>query len=152
MAPSVLSARLASDVRADGPLRFDRFMERALYEPGLGYYTRDQARVGRAGDFVTSPSLSPVFGRTLARLVRLVRDAIGRPGCFRVIDAGAGEGGLIAPLLAALVADEAGSGIEAVVAERSPALRERARRAAAGSGLPVLALGKVAELAALPPR
>src|SRR4051812_13107707 len=52
---------------AGGWLPFARFMEISLYSPGLGYYSAGARKLGRAGDFVTAPELSPLFGQTLAR-------------------------------------------------------------------------------------
>src|ERR1035437_9115029 len=71
-----LHDRIAALIRAEGPLRFDRFMEAALYDPEGGYYERE-GRVGRGGDFVTGPSWHPAFGRTMARIARRLRDEEG---------------------------------------------------------------------------
>ena len=58
---------LAGEIRAaDGALPFDRFMETALYAPGLGYYVNGRRKFGEAGDFVTAPELSPLFSRCVA--------------------------------------------------------------------------------------
>ena len=48
-------------------ITFARFMERALTEPGLGYYVAGARKFGEAGDFVTAPEISPLFSRCLAR-------------------------------------------------------------------------------------
>ncbi len=52
-----------------GWIPFSRFMELALYAPGLGYYTAGARKFGEAGEFVTAPEISPLFGRTLAHLL-----------------------------------------------------------------------------------
>src|SRR5436190_16580471 len=97
-------------------------MERALYEPALGYYAREPARVGRAGDFVTAASY-PAFGRTLARLLPMAAATLGpAPARLRVVDAGAGEGGLLGALLSE-ARRSGGAGIEGVIVERGDALR-----------------------------
>lgn len=66
-----LSAQLDAQIRAHiaghGPMRFRDFMQRVLYEPGLGYYSAGLAKIGEAGDFVTAPELSALFSRCLAR-------------------------------------------------------------------------------------
>jgi SAM-dependent MidA family methyltransferase len=49
-----------------GPISFARFMELALYCPELGFYERFPHRIGRTGDFYTSVSVGPLFGRLLA--------------------------------------------------------------------------------------
>ena len=66
------SERLAELIRAEllaagGWLSFERFMELALYAPGLGYYSAGSAKLGRGGDFVTAPEVSDLFSRCIAR-------------------------------------------------------------------------------------
>lgn len=53
-----------------GDLTFSDFMEIALYHPDHGYYGSGENRVGKEGDYVTGPTLSPVFGASLGGLVR----------------------------------------------------------------------------------
>jgi len=52
-----------------GWIGFDRFMDLALFAPGLGYYSGGAHKFGPDGDFVTAPEISPLFGKTLARQV-----------------------------------------------------------------------------------
>src|SRR5437899_13102079 len=66
------SRALAAHTRAElvcagGWLSFERFMELALYTPGLGYYSAGSAKIGPGGDFVTAPEVSALFCRCLAR-------------------------------------------------------------------------------------
>jgi len=61
-----LSESLAERIRREGPISFRDFMEAALYDADGGYYARRPA-IGHGGDFVTSPSLSPLFARAVAR-------------------------------------------------------------------------------------
>ena len=59
--------RIWEEIEARGGwLSFERFMEMALYEPGLGYYSAGARKLGADGDFVTAPELSPLFSRCLA--------------------------------------------------------------------------------------
>jgi len=51
---------------AGGALDFADFMREALYAPGLGYYAAGLPKFGAAGDFITAPEVSPLFGRALA--------------------------------------------------------------------------------------
>jgi SAM-dependent MidA family methyltransferase len=74
-------------------------MERALLEPGLGYYATPERRAGRSGDFMTAPELHPILGAAIARLATAAWERLGRPTTFRWREHGAGEGTL---LLAAL--------------------------------------------------
>jgi SAM-dependent MidA family methyltransferase len=99
-----LVARLRDEILQRGPITFARFMERALYEPELGYYRRPKPRPGRTGDFLTAPETHPVFGRALARQLDEVWDRLGRPPAFAVREHGAGEGALAVAILDALAA------------------------------------------------
>lgn len=110
--------RLLAEIAAVGPLPFERFMEIALYGEG-GFFAADVLRSSRAGDFLTSPEVSPAFGESFAVLVREERERVGEP--FTLVDVGAGSGSLLASLLAAEPCD-------AWAVEASPA----ARRALAG--------------------
>ncbi|MFV2063866.1 MAG: hypothetical protein ACC726_10200, partial [Chloroflexota bacterium] len=50
-------------------ITFARYMQRALTEPGLGYYASSELRPTRSGDFLTAPELHPFFGRCLGRFI-----------------------------------------------------------------------------------
>ncbi len=81
---------------AAGTLPFDRFMELALYHPKLGYYRREQTRVGRSrgSDFVTSSSVGSLFGELVAAAAaKLVRNQGGDPAQMDFIELGAEPGG-----------------------------------------------------------
>lgn len=77
-----------------GRITFARYMEMALYEPGLGYYTDGRPRTGRAGDYYTSVSVGPLFGAIVARVLRRFRDEGGNPNDFLVVECGGGGGQL----------------------------------------------------------
>ena len=91
-----------AEIATDGPITFARFMERALYEPGHGYYRRADAAPGRSGDFLTSPEAHPIFGGVIGRLIEQAWVAMDRPTPFTVTEAGAGTGALAAGLLGGL--------------------------------------------------
>lgn len=97
-----LEARIGREIAATGPITFARFMELALYEPGLGYYRRPEARPVREGDFLTAPEMHPIFGRTLAREIARLWDASGCPDPFRLVEYGAGAGTLALSIADAL--------------------------------------------------
>ncbi|MEA2590770.1 MAG: hypothetical protein QOD62_601, partial [Actinomycetota bacterium] len=85
-------------IRAGGPLPFEAFMRLALYHPQGGYYA---TRVpGSGGDYGTSPSLTPWFGRLVARELNGMWEAMGRPDRFTVVEVGAGRADLAAGVLA----------------------------------------------------
>ena len=83
------------EIRRDGSISFARFMERALLEPGLGYYATAERRVGRSGDFLTAPELHPILGAAIAELAAATWERLGRPSRFRWREYGAGEGTLV---------------------------------------------------------
>ena len=94
------SARLLERIEAEiaaagGWISFARYMELALYAPGLGYYSGGARKFGPGGDFITAPELTPLFGQALATQVEQVMRA-SAPG---VIEVGAGTGLLAADLL-----------------------------------------------------
>lgn len=80
-------------------MTFRDFMEAALYDPADGYYSR-RAAIGHGGDFVTSPSISPLFARAVARV--FARDASTLPGQVVFCEAGAGSGTFLRDFRAAL--------------------------------------------------
>lgn len=87
--------------QAGGALPFDRYMETALYAPGLGYYVNGRRKFGEAGDFVTAPEVSPLFSRCLARQIS---ECLNNLGGGSVLEVGAGSGRMVADVLAELEA------------------------------------------------
>jgi SAM-dependent MidA family methyltransferase len=101
-ASRALMERIAAELAAERNwISFARYMELALYEPGLGYYAGGAAKLGQAGDFITAPELGALFGHTLARQV----GALLEPG-MAILEFGAGSGALAAALLEALPAGQ----------------------------------------------
>ncbi len=97
------SERLSELIRHDiatqgGWIPFSRFMELALYAPGLGYYTAGARKFGEAGDFITAPELSTLFGRTLAKQLVAVMQA----STPHILELGAGSGKLALDILTEL--------------------------------------------------
>lgn len=85
-------------MRQGGWIPFSRFMELALYAPGMGYYSAGARKFGAAGDFVTAPEISSLFGRTLARqLVEIMAQSTSH-----IIELGAGSGQLAVDILSEL--------------------------------------------------
>src|SRR5436190_16253599 len=81
----------------ESDLPFHDFVELALYHPQFGYYARAESPMGREGDFITSPVLSPVFSATIGNLIREFLSRTG-DGLSQVVDIGCGDGGLIREL------------------------------------------------------
>jgi SAM-dependent MidA family methyltransferase len=80
----------------DGWISFARFMEMALYQPGLGYYSAGATKFGGAGDFVTAPEISPLFSRCVASQCAEVLAALGGGS---LLELGAGSGVMAADML-----------------------------------------------------
>lgn len=102
----VLARQIAEALQAAGGwMGFEDYMARALYTPGLGYYSRGDRQFGTlatdGSDFVTAPELSPHFGRALAAQVA---EALAATGVDEVWEFGAGSGALAAELLNGLAA------------------------------------------------
>ena len=101
MASRSLQTYIANDIRHhSGWIPFSRFMELALYAPGLGYYSGGAAKLGRDGDFTTAPEMSPLFGQALAHVVA---DLIGKT-TPQIMEFGAGTGKLAREVLTELAA------------------------------------------------
>jgi len=118
-----LSENLAGVIRAkielSGSISFADYMEMALYEPGLGYYSAGLQKFGEGGDFVTAPQLGSVFAQCLAKQVMQIGHVLGQ---YEIIEAGAGSGVLAADLLEAL--QEKGPPTRYRILERSAYLRQ----------------------------
>jgi SAM-dependent MidA family methyltransferase len=122
---AALVAKIRGEIeRAGGWIDFARYMELALYEPGLGYYSAGSQKIGPAGDFVTAPELSRSFGRAVA----LTLDAeLAALGSNDVIELGAGSGALAVQLLDTFA--KLGRPVRYWILEPSADLRQRQQRA-----------------------
>ena len=126
---------------AGGAVGFDEFMQMALYQPGLGYYTGPAVEFGETGDFVTAPEISPLFGQCLARQVE---DLVAR-GCGpRLLEFGAGSGKLCAQILGEL------PDIERYLILDLGARLKRRQQEYLESRLPAAAFAKIEWLSGLP--
>jgi SAM-dependent MidA family methyltransferase len=98
---AAVAARLHAEIaRAGGWLSFERFMDLALYAPGLGYYSAGSAKIGPGGDFVTAPEISDLFSRCVARQCAQVLSVTGG----EILELGAGTGCMAAAVLESLAA------------------------------------------------
>ena len=122
-----LSALIAQEIKtAGGWISFARYMELALYAPGLGYYSAGSRKLGEGGDFVTAPEMSPLFARCIARQLAQLHGE----GLRTVLEIGAGSGALTADLL--LEMDALGYLPDGyLILELSADLRERQKAALA---------------------
>ncbi|MCG6876992.1 MAG: SAM-dependent methyltransferase [Betaproteobacteria bacterium] len=143
------SARLVEHVRreiaaAGGWISFARYMELALYAPGLGYYAAGARKLGPEGDFTTAPELTPLFGHCIAQQARQILSL----GFEDILEVGAGSGALAASLLEEL--DRLGAAPKRfLILELSADLRARSRDLLAAH-VPHL-MERIAWLNVLPP-
>ncbi len=122
-----LRQKIEQEIRERGPIPFSRYMEMCLYDPALGYYSRNAEQFGKAGDFYTSSDVHAVFGRLLARQFDEMWRALGSPERMEILEIGPGRG-----LFAQDVLDWSRKKFPAFfdavhysLAESSPALRGR---------------------------
>jgi len=140
-----LEARVREEIaRAGGWISFARYMQLALYEPGLGYYSAGAHKLGAAGDFVTAPEVAPVFSRCLAVQCEEVLRTLGGGD---VLELGAGSGAMAAALLEELGRRDALPG-RYLILDVSADLRDR-QRATLAAAVPGL-LDRVVWLDRLP--
>ncbi|WP_342228163.1 class I SAM-dependent methyltransferase [Rickettsiella endosymbiont of Rhagonycha lignosa] len=105
-AQSAMLCQLISDEIRHAPLAsisFARFMELALYEPNLGYYTAALDKFGKMGDFTTAPEISPLFARCIGRQCQQILASLGQAD---ILEIGAGTGQLAIDLLLFLEQEE----------------------------------------------
>ena len=118
-----LAELIANTIVAEGDwMPFSRFMELALYAPGLGYYAAGSRKFGPQGDFVTAPEISPLFAHCLAMQSRQVLEMTGG----EILELGPGSGVLAAELFAEMKTQKVAPE-RYLLLEVSPDLRERQR-------------------------
>ncbi len=146
MAPT-LNEILLTRITERGPIPFEEFQEAALYHPEHGFFAKGALRSTKAGDFLTSPEVSSLFGETLAGFVESERQRVastgvdgesvppaseasvrgegavagggGRGALFHLVEVGAGSGSLLKPLLNTLTHP-----VDVWAVEASPMARE----------------------------
>lgn len=111
-------------LQAGGAIPFSRFMELALYAPGLGYYSAGATKFGAAGDFVTAPELGPLFAECVVEAVAPVMSQVGEHAIF--VEIGGGSGAFAEAAIKQLLALGAMPARYAIL-EPSADLRERQR-------------------------
>jgi SAM-dependent MidA family methyltransferase len=122
--PDGPAAEIRRRITQHGPVGFDEFMAVALYHPRGGYYASDRTQTGRDGDFFTSVSVGPVFGKLLAAQLIEMRDRLGNPDDFTLVEQGAHDGQLLADILVAW----SGPLPRILIVEPLPSLRTRQRQ------------------------
>ncbi|MBT8586107.1 SAM-dependent methyltransferase [Polynucleobacter paneuropaeus] len=97
----LLSSKISAEISAKGGwIPFSRFMQMALYEPGMGYYSAGTHKLGAGGDFTTAPELSPLFGAAIANTLLPVLEGLKSKGlASKILEFGAGTGKLAEAIL-----------------------------------------------------
>jgi SAM-dependent MidA family methyltransferase len=113
-------------IRRNGPMRFDSFMEQALYHPQFGYYSSGQCTIGRRGDYFTNVSVGPLFGRMLAAQFAEMWEIMGRPDDFTIVEQGAHHGEFAHDVLTAL--RNSPTALRYCIIEPSPILQDRQKQ------------------------
>lgn len=121
-----LESKIHQKLAETSSLTFCDFMEMTLYDTEFGYYTTHTTKIGRAGDFYTSSSLSEHFGELLAEQTVRCWKELGQPQLFTIVEFGAGTGHLAFDLLNALEKYHPHllAVVRYVICERSPTFRQ----------------------------
>jgi NADH dehydrogenase [ubiquinone] 1 alpha subcomplex assembly factor 7 len=132
-----LEAELRRIIAADGPISVATFMGLCLGHPVHGYYmTRDP--FGRAGDFITAPEISQMFGELIGLWAAAVWQAMGAPAQVALVELGPGRGTLMADALrAARVVPAFAAALDVYLVETSPVLQRRQQEILAASSVPI---------------
>jgi len=114
---TILKSRIIEKIRqSGGKISFSEYMQMALYDPKLGYYTGHHHQLGRQGDFITAPELSDLFGKCIVKSLQAVLLSLKNP---MVVEFGAGTG-----KLANVILEQCESIENYWIIEISPALRK----------------------------
>ena len=98
-----LGRLILASIEKSGPISFADYMAQCLYHPEFGYYARPgQPTVSKNGDFITSVSVGPVFGKLLAHRLYKFWRANGSPAVFTILEPGAHDGTLCLDILEAI--------------------------------------------------
>lgn len=122
---SMLRDVLIDEIATTGPLRFDAYMARALLDPKMGYYTQARA-IGAAGDFVTAPEISQMFGELIGLCFVQYWMDLGQPERVVLAELGPGHGTLMADVLrVAQRVPGFAAALRVALIEASPSMRKR---------------------------
>ena len=123
-----LASRIARHIRRHGPLSVGAFMAMALHDPRGGYYARHEP-LGRAGDFITAPEISQIFGELIGLWCADLWQRLGRPDPVILAELGPGRGALMQDFLrAAATLPPFRRALRLYLIEASPVLRAEQQR------------------------
>lgn len=93
-----LAEIIKNRIEKEGPISFHDYMEMALYYPQLGYYTSAGQKIGKNGDYYTSPWLTPLYGEMLGKQLEEMWNLLDKKE-FTIVEYGAGTGALCSSIL-----------------------------------------------------
>jgi len=134
---NLLQQKIIRRIKSEGPITFKNFMEMALYEPELGYYSSEKTRIGRSGDFYTSSHLHPTFGMMIGKQIEEMWEIMNKPSVFQIVEMGSGAGYLCKDILEYYKGlGIGGQGLEReiiknlqyIIVELNPAMREQQKK------------------------
>lgn len=127
-AASPLMRELQLLIETQGPLSLSRYMQLCLTHPQHGYY-RSRDPLGSAGDFVTAPEISQLFGEMIGIWVLIQWRILGQPEHFDLVELGPGRGTLLTDALRVIAKEpDAFAAMHLVLLETNPELIELQRR------------------------
>jgi len=134
---NLLQQKIIRRIKSEGPITFKNFMEMALYEPELGYYSSEKTRIGRSGDFYTSSHLHTTFGMMIGKQIEEMWEIMNKPSVFQIVEMGSGAGYLCKDILEYYKGlGIGGQGLEReiiknlqyIIVELNPAMREQQKK------------------------
>ncbi|HEX9463245.1 MAG TPA: SAM-dependent methyltransferase [Alphaproteobacteria bacterium] len=131
---SGLGELLFDRIRREGPLPVEEYMRLCLAHPEHGYY-RSQTAIGAAGDFITAPEISQIFGELVGLWAAALWTQMGRPSPLRLVELGPGRGTLMADALRAVARVAGGfrAALDLHLVEINPGLRQQQHAALAAA-------------------
>ena len=123
-----LSDHISALIRADGPLTVARYMNEVLNNPTLGYYASNNP-IGQAGDFVTAPEISQMYGELVSAWLIDCWERLGKPDPVVLVELGPGRGTFISDLWrVAMMVPKFAAAVTIYLVESSPVLREQQKQ------------------------
>lgn len=119
---------IIEEINKKGKITFAEFMQMALYHPEYGYYNSDRERVGRFGDYYTSPTVHRIFGELIAKQLEEMWRILGK-GAFTVIEMGANRGWLCHDIIQYIKKEYPGfyDNFNYIIVELNPYAKEKQR-------------------------
>ncbi|NWF97931.1 MAG: SAM-dependent methyltransferase [Nitrospirae bacterium] len=125
---NILEKKIKDLILREGRITFKTFMQMALYEPELGYYSSDKIKIGREGDYYTSQHLHPAFGAMLGEQLIEIWEFMGKPKTFYSVEPGAGEGYMCNDILNYLKNKEIYGTLKYIIVEPHPFMKHKQKK------------------------